>query len=114
MEKKGSRENRTPTGGGRSPRKIDAVLTELLARRGYARIQGAARCAAVWREAVGESLSAQTRAGGVRRGVLDVLCGNSAIAQEISFRKLELLEKLRELAPEEKIRDLRYRVGAIA
>ena len=95
------------------PKPIADVLAELLARRGYARVQSAAVCADAWRTAAGDTLAPFTRAGAVRRGVLEVIVGNSALVQEMSFQKKRLLSRLAELLPEEKIRDLKFRVGPL-
>ena len=95
------------------PKAIGNVLAELLARRGYARVQAGATCAAAWATAAGEQFAAGSRAGAVRRGVLEVLVSNSTLIQELSFEKPHLLGKLAELVPEEKIRDLKFRVGPI-
>jgi len=84
-----------------------------MARRGYGRVQSAGMLSESWRQAAGEQLGGQTRPGQVRRGVLEVFVGNSTLAQEISFQKTALLKKLAELAPDEKIRDLRFKVGPI-
>jgi len=95
------------------PRRIGDVLSELMARRGYARVQSGNACGAAWREAAGEALSTCTRAVHVRRGVLEVLVSNSMMVQEIGFQKAALLARLAELLPDEKIRDLKLRVGPI-
>lgn len=84
-----------------------------MARRGYGRVQAAGLLSETWRKAAGDEFGSQTRPGQVRRGVLEVTVGNSILAQEISFQKGALLKKLAELAPDEKIRDLRFRVGPI-
>lgn len=84
-----------------------------MARRGYARIQSGNACAEAWCEAVGEKVAKCTRATQVRRGVLEVLVGNSTMVQEIGFRKPALIKRLVELLPDEKIHDLKLRVGPI-
>jgi predicted nucleic acid-binding Zn ribbon protein len=89
------------------------VLSQLLAKRGYAQVQTAAGCTAAWREAVGDKLAADTRPGNVRRGVLEVLVRNSVSAQELGFLKSKIVKSLMRLVPEQKIRDLRFRVGAM-
>jgi predicted nucleic acid-binding Zn ribbon protein len=94
------------------PQPIANVLAELLARRGYAQVQNVERLARAWAAAAG-TLAARTRAGQVRRGVLEVWCSSSTLVQELGFQKLTILEKLAESAPDEKIRDLRFKVGAI-
>lgn len=95
------------------PKPVRDVLSQLLAKRGYAQVQTAAACTAAWREAVGEKLFADTRAGNVRRGVLEVLVRNSAVMHELAFVKAKVIKTLSRLAPEHGIKDLRLRVGTI-
>jgi predicted nucleic acid-binding Zn ribbon protein len=95
------------------PQRIGDVLAELMARRGYARVQSGAACADAWRQAAGETLAANSRATQVRRGVLEVLVSHSTLAQEIGFQKQELIQRLAELLPDENIRDLKLRVGRV-
>jgi predicted nucleic acid-binding Zn ribbon protein len=95
------------------PERIGQVLTELFARRGYARVRAESALAEAWREAAGEVLAEQTRPGLARRGILAVQVANSVMLQELSFRKHEILDRLARLAPQEKIVDLRCRVGPI-
>jgi predicted nucleic acid-binding Zn ribbon protein len=97
----------------RPPKPMRDVLSQLLAKRGYAQIQTAAGCTAAWREAVGEKLAGDTRPGTVKRGVLEVLVRNSVSVQELGFLKTKIVRILTKLVPEQQIRDLRFRVGAI-
>ena len=96
-----------------APKPISNILAELLARRGYARVQAAGLSQQAWSEAAGETLAAQTRPGKVSRGVLEVFVTNSMLAQELGFAKKKLLARLQQLQPDEKIRDLRFRVGPL-
>jgi len=84
-----------------------------MARRGFARIQGTAALEAAWAEAAGEFVAGHSRAAAVRRGKLEVLVASSTLAQELTFRKPELLESLRKSLPDERIGDLRFRVGPV-
>ncbi len=95
------------------PQKIGDILSELMARRGYARVQSGGSCGDAWREAAGREVAQFTRATQVRRGVLEVLVSNSMMVQEIGFQKAALIQRLAELLPDEKIRDLKLRVGPI-
>jgi predicted nucleic acid-binding Zn ribbon protein len=95
------------------PKPMGDVMSQLLARRGYAQVQTAASCEAAWRTAVGDKLAAQTRPGNIRRGVLEVLVGNSSVLQELAFLKSKVIKQLAQLAPDQKIRDVRFRVGPI-
>jgi predicted nucleic acid-binding Zn ribbon protein len=95
------------------PRKISDILSRLMARRGYAQTMNAAGCAEAWQQAVGRELAQDSRAGNVRRGVLQVVARNSVIVQELSFQKRQLIRKLAKLVPDQKIRDLTIRVGNV-
>jgi hypothetical protein len=89
------------------------AISQLLARTGYAQVQTAATCDAAWREAVGPKLAASTRPGCVKRGVLEVLVSNSSVLQELAFLKIKAVKTLKQLVPEQQIRDVRFRVGTI-
>jgi predicted nucleic acid-binding Zn ribbon protein len=95
------------------PRQVREVMSQLLAKRGYAQVQTAAVCESAWREAVGARLASDTRLGSVRRGVLEVLVRNSAALQELSFVKAKVLRTLKQLVPEQQIRDVKFRVGSL-
>lgn len=98
----------------RGPQKIADAISGLLARRGYAQTKSIAEYAQAWQQAAGPALGQHTRAGSIRRGVLEVVVRNSAVLQELTFRKKQLLKQLTELVPAQKIRDLRFRVGGIS
>jgi predicted nucleic acid-binding Zn ribbon protein len=89
------------------------VVSGLLTRRGYAQLKSTAEYAGAWQQATGPTLAPHTRVGNIRRGVLEVVVRNSSVLQELTFRKKQLLKKLTELVPAQKIRDLRFRVGTI-
>jgi predicted nucleic acid-binding Zn ribbon protein len=97
---------------GRSKR-IGDIVSQLLARRGYAQEATSADIAAAWREAVGEMAAKCTRIGAIRRGTLEVVVANSAISQELTFRKTQLVAELARRLPEHKIKNLRFRTGNV-
>ena len=97
----------------KGPESIGNILAELMARRGFARVQTASVCEDAWRQAAGELAAGYTRVGSVRRGNLEVTVANSTLVQELTFQKRALLQALGELLPDERIRDLRFRLGAI-
>lgn len=94
-------------------RRIADVLSELHVRRGYGRMQATHSAEAAWAEAVGPALVGQTRLGAVKRGVLEVIVAGSPAVQELQFQKERIVRRLQELLPDEKIRDLRCRVGPV-
>ncbi len=95
------------------PIPIADVVSELMARRGFARVRSAEAVDAAWRQAAGTLLAGYSRAGEVRRGKLEVIVANSTLVQELIFQKPAILKHLAERLPEERIRDLRFRVGPI-
>ena len=97
----------------RGVRSIADVLGELAARRGLVGVRRACRCEAAWREAAGDQAARFSRPGAIRRGRLEVTVANSTWLQELSFRKQQLLTTLAELLPDERIGDLRFRVGPV-
>ena len=96
----------------KGPQPIGDILAQVMARRGFARVQSAAIAEDAWREAAGE-LAAFTRVGEVRRGRLEVTVSNSTVVQELSFRKPALIEGLAKLLPDQRISDIRFRVGSV-
>lgn len=95
------------------PKHVADLLSGLMARRGYAQVKSAANCDSAWQKAAGPELAKDSRAGDVRRGVLEVIVRNSVLIQELTFQKRQLIKRLGRLAPERKIRDIRFRVGSI-
>ena len=94
------------------PQAIGRIVSRLLARAGYDREQGSAALAAAWEAAVPPTLKGASRAGLVRRGVLDVFVTHSAHVQELGFQKRDVLSRLQSLAPDAGITDIRCRLAA--
>ena len=86
------------------------VIPQLMARRGYSRLLSHDDFNDVWMQISGP-LSEHSRPGRFRRGVLEVIVGNSAVMQELNFRKRQLLKSLQESLPDQKFSDLRFSVG---
>jgi predicted nucleic acid-binding Zn ribbon protein len=99
---------------GQGPQPIASILSELMARRGYARVRSAAAYDTAWRAAAGPLAAEYSRVGALRRGRLDVVVANSTLIQELVFQKPDLLKTLAKLLPDEGIQDLRFRVGVIS
>ena len=97
----------------RGPQTIGNVLSELMSRRGYARVQSAAAYDAAWREAAGPLIGRihprrRTPPRHARNGR-----GQLHVGPGIGFQKQSLLKTLAELLPDEGIENLRFRVGNI-
>jgi len=100
------------TQGAKPPQKIGDVLTDLMARRGYAQVKSNEDCHQAWQQVVGK-LGKFTRAGDIKRGVLHVVVSNSVMMQELTFRKAEIVAAMDRALPQHQIRDLRFKVGKI-
>ena len=97
----------------RGPEPIGNILAELMARRGYARVQSAEAYEAAWKQAAGPLIGRYSRVGSLRRGTLEVTVTNAALVQELGFQKAGILKALSHLLPDQGIKDLRFRLGAI-
>ncbi|MHC4876386.1 MAG: DciA family protein [Planctomycetota bacterium] len=94
------------------PQPLSAAISELIARRGFARMQGNTQLAAIWKQVVGdERMAERTKVLGLKRGVLEIGVSNSALLNElVSFQKMVLLERLKSEHPEQNIKDIRFRL----
>ena len=97
----------------RGPQRLSDILPELMARRGYARVQSGEAYEAAWNEAAGPLAAKYTRVGSLRRGTLEVVVTNSVLIQEMGFQKAGLMKTLNRLLPDQGIKDIRFRLGAI-
>jgi hypothetical protein len=95
------------------PERIADILVQLMARRGFARVQGAEACQAAWNEAAGPLGAQYGRVGPLKRGTLEIVVTNSALIQEFGFQKSSIINTLNRLLPDHQIKDLRFRLGAI-
>jgi predicted nucleic acid-binding Zn ribbon protein len=95
------------------PQRIADILSELMARRGYARVQSAEAFDEAWQQAAGALVAQHTRVGSLKRGTLEVIVTNSVLIQELGFQKAGILRTLNQLLPDQGIKNLRFRLGAI-
>jgi predicted nucleic acid-binding Zn ribbon protein len=98
----------------KGPEPLGEILSRLFTARGWGRRQERLRLEEAWAEAVGAASAKQTRVGGLRRGVLEVVVANAALLQELAhFHKRRLLEQLRRRLPGMTFHDLRFRAGVV-
>ncbi len=97
----------------RQPKKVADVLSNLMSKRGYARVLATGSLDDAWQKIIGPRFAGDTRPGNIKRGVLEVLVASSSVLQELTFQKKQILTKLKTEAPDQKITDLRFKVGAI-
>jgi hypothetical protein len=95
------------------PERISDILTQLMSRRGFARVRGAEAYLAAWNEAAGPLGAKYSRPGQLKRGTLEVVVANSTLIQEFGFQKSAMLATMNRLLPDHNIKDLRFRIGAI-
>lgn len=97
----------------RHPQPIAEAVNRLMARHGIANEQERA----IWDQALvlaaGERLAKDCRAGRFNRGVLEVIVRNSAVHQELTFQRRQILGKLVTALPAFRVRDVRFRIGEI-
>ena len=86
-------------------------MSRLLARTGYAQVLASSVYDKAWEQAAGSPLAQHSRAGNIRRGVLEVMVRNSTVLHELSFIKKEILARLRIELPEPPVQDIRFRVA---
>ncbi|MBA61757.1 MAG: hypothetical protein CMJ76_05260 [Planctomycetaceae bacterium] len=89
--------------------RIDNILSRLMTKTGYSRVQSANVLDKVWGEVAGP-LAAVTKAGNIRRGVLDVICKNSAVMQELTFQKQMVIQQLNQRLDGQTIKKIKLRV----
>ncbi len=96
-----------------SPVPISKVVWELLSRSGLGSPGRTERLQEDWAQVVGDQLARHSRVVRVSRGVLEVVVSSSALLQELSFRRAEILALLQKRWPQTGLRDVRFRLGSI-
>jgi len=96
-----------------SPKRLNSLLSDLLALRGYTQSESARQRVDAWKTLVGEQLAADSAPSEVRRGTLTVIVANSMVTTELSLRADELLCGIQNALPQQNIRKLRFRVGKL-
>jgi len=88
-------------------------VAAILARKGLGRHEATIELDKVWANIIEKPLAEITRCGRIRRQQLEVVVENSTAMQELTFRKQELIELLNREIPQQKLKDIRFRVGTI-
>jgi predicted nucleic acid-binding Zn ribbon protein len=93
------------------PTPLSVVISELIARKGLARVQGNAQLAGIWKAVAGDRISSRTKVLGLKRGALEVAVDNSALLNELSsFHKPALLQQLHKEYAEHRISEIRFKL----
>lgn len=91
-------------------RRIGALMSQLMSRRGYAQVAVNEELHRTVASAIGDQLASEIQIGNLRKGVLQVYASDSVTLQELNFRKRAILKRLQQELPENKVTDLRFRV----
>lgn len=91
---------------------LSNVLSQLLVKKGYAYVQTQGNLEEGWKQCCGH-WNEHSRCGKVKRGILEVFVRDSLVLQELTFHKIQLLQMLVAKCPDQKIKDLKFRVAAL-
>jgi predicted nucleic acid-binding Zn ribbon protein len=93
------------------PQHVGKVLSELIALKGLARVQGLEQLQQAWRAVAGDDFGRKSSVIELSRGVLQIGVSNSALLGELAgFHKRSLLENLQQQFAHLKIRELKFRL----
>ncbi|MCA9194922.1 MAG: DUF721 domain-containing protein [Planctomycetales bacterium] len=92
------------------PKTMGACVKRLMARKGYGEIRSAGELEETWQNLLGDSLAQHCHMGNITRGVLTVYVSDSAISQELSMRKSQILRELQKSYTAGTVKDLRIRI----
>lgn len=88
---------------------IKSPIMAVLRRYGVQQQLTSQSMEAIWTEIVGPVLAKESRTGKIDRGVMLVAVANSSVLQELSLRKLEILDRLHQHETWKEVRDLKFR-----
>jgi hypothetical protein len=91
-------------------RRIGSIVGQLISRRGYAQVSANEAIHQLIVVEVGADLGAGLQVGNLRQGVLQVYASDSVTLQELNFRKRGILKRIQREIPDNKIKDLRFRI----
>ena len=93
------------------PQHVAKVLSELIARKGLARVHGTQQLQQAWQTVAGEEIGRRSRVMELTRGVLHISVGSSAVLNELAgFHKQTLLENLQQQFAHLKIREIKFKL----
>ena len=93
------------------PQHVAKVLSELIARKGLARVHGNQQLQQAWKTVAGEEIGRRSRVMELTRGVLQISVGSSAVLYELAgFHKQTLLENLQQQFAHLKIREIKFKL----
>lgn len=97
------------------PSPLSAALTELIALRGYARVEEHRHYHAAWKAVTHADWAARTKVARVSRGQMTIEVDNGPLLSELTgFHAAELLQRLQQDHPQLKIKGLKFRLTGMA
>ena len=96
----------------RRPKRPADLLGQLMSRKGFAQQESTNDLTKVWNSLVGESLKDKTRVGLLQRNVLEIYVSSSAVNQQLTFQKAQLVKQLQKHLPKDNIKDIRFKIGS--
>ena len=94
-----------------NPKRAKDLLAKLMTRKGLGQQQANEALQIVWKKAVGERSAETSQPGYLKRGVLEVFVESSIQLQQLEFEKKKLISELQRLLPQNKINNIRFRIG---
>ena len=98
----------------RRPKRTGDIIGQLMARQGYAQSKSNDELNEAWEIAAGPKFIKNTKAARINRGTLEVFVASSAAMNQLSFQKRQLLSAMQQQLPQNKIKDLRFKLGNVA
>ncbi len=97
--------------GSKGPVPLSKVISELVARKGWAEEQSDRVLREAWMAVTEARIHSQTRIGPLRHRILTIFVSNSPLLSELaSFHKNTLLNNLKVQLPQTTIKDLKFRL----
>lgn len=95
-----------------SPRRLGDFVKLFLRKSGLDKAVTRPDFQKAWESALGEPrLAPHTRPGAVRSGILKVEVDVPVVMQELNFRRKDIVKRLGELAPDARVKDIRFVIG---
>ncbi|MEX0725663.1 MAG: DUF721 domain-containing protein [Planctomycetaceae bacterium] len=115
MDGKGESKKRSrtakPAGIKSEPMHFSHALSQLIVMKGLARSRSESQIQDLWNKVCDAECASQSRATGIKNGVLHVGVSNSALLSElVAFHREELLQKINQQAPQLKIKEIKFKV----
>lgn len=97
----------------RRPKRSAELLSKLMARKGYNQTESSNELDDAWKAIVDPKWQSRTKVGIIRNGILEIVVSSSAINQQLEFQKSKLLSEMQSRLPQNKLKDLRFKVGKV-